>query len=294
MKKLRFIYRMEIQFSSPVNSHYFALRCIPGDCSRQRIALTEQNIYPADYLARTKDGFGNIRLSGCCQGPHETFGYAIAGTALTRGMEAVKEPLHPMYRYPSKYTEPGPGITAFAEKVLQKCKGQGTETVMDRAVCAMHELYTRFQYIPGVTDIGTTAEQALELGKGVCQDYAHIMIAVLRQMGIPARYVNGLMIGEGATHAWVEIYTDGGWYGLDPTNDLHIDDYYIKLAHGRDYADCVVDKGIFLGNASQEQKIYVNVEEISDGRDSSVNGTAGGREADDPEKPDHAGTSHGG
>ena len=165
---------------------------------------------------------------------------------------------------------------------------------MDRAVCAMHELYTRFQYIPGVTDIGTTAEQALELGKGVCQDYAHIMIAVMRQMGIPARYVNGLMIGEGATHAWVEIYTDGGWYGLDPTNNLHIDDYYIKLAHGRDYADCVVDKGIFLGNASQEQKIYVNVEEISDGRDSSVNGTAGGREADDPEKPDHAGTSHGG
>lgn len=81
---------MEIQFSSPVNSHYFALRCIPGDSSRQRIALTEQNIYPADYLARTKDGFGNIRLSGCCQGPHETFGYTIAGTALTRGMEAEK------------------------------------------------------------------------------------------------------------------------------------------------------------------------------------------------------------
>ena len=116
---------MEIQFSSPVNSHYFALRCIPGDCSRQRIALTEQNIYPADYLARTKDGFGNIRLSGCCQGPHETFGYTIAGTALTRGMEAVKEPLHPMYRYPSAYTRPVPEIAVFAGKAEKLCRKLG-------------------------------------------------------------------------------------------------------------------------------------------------------------------------
>ena len=285
---------MELKFSSPVSRHYFALRCVPGDSLRQKITLTECRVSPADYTSADKDGFGNLKISGGCRRLYDMFSYYVAGTAVVQGMTVQKCPLHPMYRYPSKYTEPGPGITAFAEKVLQKCKGQGTETVMDRAVCAMHELYTRFQYIPGVTDIGTTAEQALELGKGVCQDYAHIMIAVMRRMGIPARYVNGLMIGEGATHAWVEIYTDGGWYGLDPTNDLHIDDYYIKLAHGRDYADCVVDKGIFLGNASQEQKIYVNVEEISDGRDSSVNGTAGGREADDPEKPDHAGTSHGG
>lgn len=147
---------------------------------------------------------------------------------------------------------------------------------MEKAVCVMDYLYTHFEYVPGVTDVETTAAGALRLGRGVCQDYAHIMTAVMRYMGIPARYVNGLMIGEGATHAWVEIYTDGGWYGLDPTNDLHIDDYYIKLAHGRDYGDCVVDRGIFLGNAAQEQKIYVNVEEISDGRDSSFNGAAGG------------------
>ena len=78
----------------------------------------------------------------------------------------------------------------------------------------MNDLYENFTYIPGVTDIHTTAGEALRLGRGVCQDYAHIMTAVLRYMGIPARYVNGLMIGEGYTHAWVEVYTDGGWYGL--------------------------------------------------------------------------------
>ena len=81
--------------------------------------------------------------------------------------------------------------------------------------------------------------------------------------GIPARYVVGMMIGEGYTHAWVEIYTGEGWYGLDPTNNLHIDDYYIKIAHGRDYADCIVDRGIFNGFTNQQQEIVVSVEEIS-------------------------------
>ena len=174
---------MEIRFSSPVNSHYFALRCIPGDSSRQRIILTEQNIYPADYLSRTKDGFGNVRLNGCCQGPHETFGYTIAGTAQTKGMEVVKEPLHPMYRYPSFYTRPDPEIAAFACKAERLCREQGKEENLEKAVCVMGMLYEGFSYVSGSTDISTTAGEALKQGKGVCQDYAHIMTAVLRYMG---------------------------------------------------------------------------------------------------------------
>ncbi len=275
MRKLRFEYSMELKFSSPVSSHYFALRCVPGDSLRQKIMLSECRVSPADYTSADRDGFGNLKISGCCSGPHNSFGYRIAGEAHVQGMIVQECPLHPMYRYPSKYTQIKPEIREFGEAVTEKCREERAETVMEKAVCAMGCLYTRLVYATGVTDVGTTAAQALRMGKGVCQDYAHIMIAVMRYMGIPARYVNGMMIGEGSTHAWVEIYTDGGWYGLDPTNNLHIDDYYIKLAHGRDYADCAVDKGVFLGNASQEQKIYVNVEEISDGRDSRVNGTAG-------------------
>ena len=140
----------------------------------------------------------------------------------------------------------------------------------------MGMLYEGFSYEPGSTDISTTAGEALKQGKGVCQDYAHIMTAVLRYMGIPARYVAGLMIGEGYTHAWVEVYTRDGWYGLDPTNNLHIDEYYIKLAHGRDYGDCVTDRGCFRGTAGQVQKIYVKVEEIKNDGNSGGNETAGG------------------
>lgn len=276
MRKLRFEYRMDLDFSSPVSSHYFSLRCVPGDSLRQQIALTDCRVEPADYLSTLTDGFGNRKLSGSALAPHSAFRYRVAGTACVQGMMVQKEPLHPMYRYPSAYAGFQPEVAAFAEEVRREFRRRDAETPVEKAVCAMDYLYSHFAYIPGATTIQTTAAQALRLGKGVCQDYAHIMTAVLRYLGIPARYVNGLMIGEGYTHAWVEAYLEDGWYGFDPTNNLHIDDYYIKLAHGRDYRDCTVDKGCFLGSAAQKQKIYVNVEEISNDGDSGINRTSGG------------------
>ena len=263
MRELRFDYQMKLEFSSAVNRHYFALRCIPEDSPRQRIHLAVCQVSPADSLVRLRDGFGNLKLSGCCAPPHTAFCYHIGGTAWVEAADGEPQPLHPIYRYPSRLTAFEPEVVDFAEKVLLECRKRGAVSTMERAVCTMDYLHSHFEYIPGITNVHTTAAAALRLGRGVCQDYAHIMTAVLRYMGIPARYVNGLMIGEGCTHAWVEAYGDGSWHGLDPTNNLRIDDYYIKLAHGRDYGDCPVDKGIFFGDASQSQQVRVNVEEVS-------------------------------
>ena len=178
---------MELKFSSPVSSHSFALRCVPGDSLRQKIVLTKCRVSPADYTSTSRDGFGNLKISGGCRKPHDTFGYHVAGTAVVQGMTVQKCPLHPMYRYPTKYTKCGHGLTEFTEKVMRECTVQGAETAMERAVCAMHYLYAHFRYASGVTDIRTTAEEALALGEGVCQDYAHIMIAVMRRLGIRPR-----------------------------------------------------------------------------------------------------------
>ena len=123
----------------------------------------------------------------------------------------------------------------------------------------MHKLHQDLSYEKGVTTFQTTAEEAMKLKKGVCQDYAHILIALLRMMRIPARYVVGMMIGEGFSHAWVEMEADGRWYGLDPTNDVFVGENYIKISHGRDYNDCIVNKGVFTGMASQKQDISVIV-----------------------------------
>ena len=83
-----------------------------------------------------------------------------------------------------------------------------------------------------------------------------------RAAHIPARYVNGFIEGEGATHAWVEVYDDGAWWGIDPTHNRPIEWGYIKLSHGRDAEDCPVNRGVFTGAASQTAEIRVIVEEL--------------------------------
>lgn len=312
---------MSLQFDSPVRDHYFALRCVPADDELQKIVITNQYVSPADCINEVTDGFGNRKYVGYCMKNHSEFAYAVEGTAAVEGMKVRHEELHPMYKYPSKYTQVGESLrrlivsagwmrwripSADAEIFQRDGAGAQTDagndkrggadagmkggTNLELAIRVMQYLYEHITYESGVTDIYTTAEEACALGSGVCQDFAHIMIAVLRFLGVPARYVNGMMIGEGRTHAWVEVYTGDGWYGLDPTNNLHVDDYYIKLAHGRDYQDCVLDKGRFLGCAGQHQEIYVNVKEeetLGNDNNNCFDGAAGGRTSGDQKKPDH-------
>ena len=123
----------------------------------------------------------------------------------------------------------------------------------------MEALRARFSYKSGVTRVETTAEQALELGCGVCQDYAHILIALCRALGVPARYVAGIQEGTGETHAWVEIYDNGYWVGIDPTNHKMVDERYLKLSHGRDFADCGINRGLFIGGCTQKQTVEASV-----------------------------------
>ncbi len=103
-------------------------------------------------------------------------------------------------------------------------------------------------------------------GQGVRQDYAHILIALLRLDGIPARYIAGMLIGEGATHAWCEAYCEGYWMGLDPTHGCWLTDDYIEVARGRDYRDCIMDRGCFRGYALQTEEVSVKVAEYEPGQ----------------------------
>ncbi len=153
-------------------------------------------------------------------------------------------------------------MTAAMEQFLQQCEVNHCAAPIRQAEQLMQDVYETFSYQPGVTAAQTTAGEAFALGGGVCQDYAQILIALCRASGIAARYVAGLISGEGATHAWVEIYENGYWYGLDPTQNRFADDGYLKLAHGRDYLDCQLNRGIFCGNAAQQQYVRVNLEEL--------------------------------
>ncbi len=123
-----------------------------------------------------------------------------------------------------------------------------------------HEIHTEFEYVPGSTDILTPLADFVAQKRGVCQDYAHLMLAAARSRGVPARYVSGYIYagaddgtqGAGATHAWVELFlpqsedwkTSGVWTGFDPTNDILTAGSHIKIAVGRDYADVPPTKGL--------------------------------------------------
>ena len=115
--------------------------------------------------------------------------------------------------------------------------------------------------VPLSTNINTTAEEAFVQGQGVCQDYAHIFIALLHLAKIPSRYVTGLIVGEGASHAWVEILCGRKWYGIDPTNNCIVSDEHIKIGIGRDARDCMINRGIMHGGGLHTQKISVSVTE---------------------------------
>ncbi|MBC2594810.1 transglutaminase family protein [Ruficoccus amylovorans] len=131
-------------------------------------------------------------------------------------------------------------------------------------------IYENFAYSPGSTDIGTPLPTVLETRQGVCQDFAHLMLAILRMQGIPARYVSGYiepydptqpgaeMTGAAASHAWVEVYLPGGhWYGLDPTNNQAAGLRHVRVACGRDYNDVAPMRGAYKG--AQDQRLQVIV-----------------------------------
>lgn len=130
--------------------------------------------------------------------------------------------------------------------------------------CAIaYAVHKRLSYVPQSTHVDTLAGEAFALNAGVCQDYAHITIALCRMAGIPARYACGFISGEGVSHAWLEVYIHGVWYGIDPTQNRLIHYAYIKVAHGRDSADCPMNRGTFCSTSSnsctQETSISVKV-----------------------------------
>jgi len=129
-------------------------------------------------------------------------------------------------------------------------------------------IFAAFTYKPQSTDVDSPIDEALQTRAGVCQDYAHIMIALVRELGIPCRYVSGYLFHSGtgdrsaadATHAWVEAYLpDLGWVGFDPTNNLLAGQRHIRTAVGRDYADVPPTRGVFKGRASTELSVAVAV-----------------------------------
>lgn len=136
------------------------------------------------------------------------------------------------------------------------------------AQALMTKLHTELKYAPGATTITTPVTEVLEIRRGVCQDFAHLMIACLRSRGLPARYVSGYvrsLVGSAASHAWISVYAPPfGWLDLDPTNDTMVGTDHIAVAWGRDFGDVSPLRGIILGGGHHSLSVNVSVVRVSD------------------------------
>ncbi len=255
MEKVRFSYNMNVRFDHSISKHHYALRCLPCNTHRQTVEETILKIMPDDNSVRTTDNFGNTVINGCISEPHDTFEVDVSGLVriVSLDYEQVSCGINDrLFLYPTPLTKPSNALATYLEDLPQSSD-------YDKALYIMHRVYEAMVYTPHATNISTTAARAFEQKKGVCQDYAHIMLSLCRLNRLPARYVVGVLHGEGESHAWTEVLCGKHWYGFDPTNNLLVNHEYIKFSHGRDYKDCIICRGLFFGQAAQTQSVKASL-----------------------------------
>lgn len=245
MKKFLYSLKTDLRFEEPVNNHTFLLRASPLVVPSQEPMRVSLSCSPACGLGVYKDAFGNLVHQGYLEQGHDSFTFCSTGEVL---IDVSKKD----YSEPAPYYLSHTPLTrlegALAEYFLEFKTTGSADQVTDYWVS---RISCDFRYQKGVTTTSTTASEAWEIGEGVCQDYSHILLSVLRAQGVPCRYIAGLLQGEGATHAWVEYFNGEYWVGVDPTHNAICNDRYMKISQGIDFSSCSLEKGVFLGGGAQ-------------------------------------------
>lgn len=244
----------------------------PGQtCLEGRVTLTPR---PAELREHT-DWFGNRSTYFAVTRSHRKLEVLAESTVAvderpfptsTAAWEAVRDGLHgatdPLGLDARTFTLPSPRLPAHAEVAdYARPSFPAGRPVVDAAIDLSTRIHHDFRYVSGSSTVGSTVPELLARGAGVCQDFAHLAVAALRTMGLPARYVSGYLetfpppgrprlVGADASHAWVSVCTGTGWLDLDPTNDRLVDASYVELARGRDYGDVPPLKGVIFSDST--------------------------------------------
>ncbi|MDR0320719.1 MAG: transglutaminase family protein [Treponema sp.] len=238
--------------------HRFLLKILPPSNDRQKIKHLTWLIEPEAMIWQTFDGFGNDALSGFIDSTHTYFRFGIVGIAqVSCEPYAECNQKTGVLLYNTELTRPGDTLINFYNEV----KKSAPADILKRIQHFSSAVNKCLRYERGITESSTTAQSAFDCGAGVCQDYAHILLALLRMDKIPCRYIAGLASDYGETHAWVEAQISKEKFcGIDPTRDKLIDENYIALSWGRDFNDCSVERGVFKGICRGTQTIKLKME----------------------------------
>ncbi|HUA61615.1 MAG TPA: transglutaminase family protein [Verrucomicrobiae bacterium] len=273
------------RYSTPVRESLMELRMHPRSEGPQRCLGFEVTVSPRTRLQSYRDYLGNVVHHFDVPGPHRQL--TITAEAMV-DVESIPAPPERIdgdawslldsdiaardfweMLTPSQFTQWTPAIDEFARELKLPI---GREARSRDPLGLLREtnstLYHAIEYVPKSTRVDSPVDDALRSRRGVCQDFSHIAIALVRRMGIPCRYVSGYLFHrkntarspEGATHAWIEAYLPVlGWTGFDPTNNIAAGDTHVRTAVGRDYADVPPTRGVFKGDASSELTVAVRV-----------------------------------
>jgi transglutaminase-like putative cysteine protease len=254
------------RYTAPVQYSIQQLRLTPRLDANQRV-LSWQITGPG-RLQRFVDAYGNVTHTMVLSAPHTEVRIGVNGVLdiepLREGMvpSAADTPgadLSPlMYTVPTPLTTADDRIRAFAAHHLGAARRGDDFLALAGAICEV------VQYQSGYTEVTSTAVQALELGRGVCQDHAHLFLACCRALGVPARYVSGYVhpgdIPEAASHAWVDVWIDNhGWVSVDVTHRRFASEYHCRLAIGRDYMSAAPVRGVRTGGGDESLDVNVTV-----------------------------------
>lgn len=263
--RLKISHRTEYRYDAPVQYALQRLRLVPRGGRTQTVHSWSLKIDGASEEARFVDQFENETRLVSVSGDATTIGIDAWGeveTFDTAGVFGEHRGFAPLWLF-----QPETDLTRSGEAIRELAGSMGEGSDLERLHRLMATITEKVAYTIGVTHPGTTAEEALRQGSGVCQDHAHVFASAARLMGFPARYISGYLmlndtVDQAASHAWAEAHVPAlGWVAFDAANGISPDERYVRMAVGRDYRDAVPVSGIRLGQAQEQLAVSVTVEQ---------------------------------
>jgi transglutaminase-like putative cysteine protease len=273
---LRILHETKLSYSEPVSETVFEVRMAPPSDEDQTNLGYRLKIVPGAPVTIYRDGFGNrVDLFNILSSYRELIIRATSIVRTHRG-SAPESRLGDVGWDPDssdfsaldtvEYLQPSPLVNR-SQELDDFLDGlpRNSGWLIDLVHRLNEAVRTRLHYEKKVTTARTPVGEALRLGRGVCQDFAHLFIGACRGLGLPARYVSGYIhqTGEVATHAWCQVWTGkNGWVDIDPTRGTLVGDDYVKIGIGRDYSDVPPNRGVWKGQADETIAVSVKIEPI--------------------------------
>ncbi len=265
-----------LEFDDEVSETVMDTHLGPRNDADQRVARFSVRLEPAGHVRRYEDGFGNIAHLLTNMRPHSFLQVSAESEVHTYMADPFQVPPHPPRLLDAiqlaDCLDPSPLVPRLplVDDMAAPFRPNDDDGAFDAVLRLTELIHREFKYQAGVTDVTTSIEQIVAGRQGVCQDFTHLLLGLCRSVAIPARYASGYIVernrsepnapsrGVGASHAWVEAFTPRhGWRGFDPTNNLVANEYYVKIAIGRDYSDVPPTRGTYHGGPTESMSVAV-------------------------------------